>query len=116
MPDLRTKSPKPVRTPSTMVLPPTDIRRKRPPVLSFLLRLDTLRRVSRVVSLLALDLAGVFAAIFTALMVKAVLRDGEWAWTASFGEAKQSAAFAYLVTVLLFARSGLYAERAQRPG
>jgi exopolysaccharide biosynthesis polyprenyl glycosylphosphotransferase len=99
-----------------MVLPPTDIRRKRPPALSFLLRLDTLRRVSRVVSLLALDFGAVFAAIFTALMVKAVLRDSEWAWDASFGEAKQNVAFAYLVTVLLFARSGLYADRAQRPG
>src|SRR3954447_5183501 len=116
MPDIRTKTPEPVRSPSPMVLPPTDIRRKRPPALSFLLRLDTLRRGSRVVSLLALDFAAVFAAIFTALMVKAVLRDGEWAWDASFGEAKQNVAFAYLVTVLLFARSGLYADRAQRPG
>ncbi len=39
-----------------------------------------------------------------------------WAWDASFDEAKQNIAFAYLVTALLFARSGLYAERAQRPG
>ena len=31
-------------------------------------------------------------------------------------EARHTIAFAYLVTVLLFARSGLYAERAQRPG
>jgi len=68
------------------------------------------------VSLLALDFAGVFAAILTALMVKAVLREGEWAWDASLGEAQQNVAFAYLVTALLFARSGLYAERAQRPG
>ena len=49
-------------------------------------------------------------------MVKAVLRDGDWAWDASYHEARQTVAFAYLVTVLLFARSGLYAERAQRPG
>ena len=67
-------------------------------------------------SLLALDFAGVFAAIFTALMVKAVVRDDTWAWHASFDEAKKSIAFAYLVTALLFARSGLYAERSQRPG
>ena len=53
-----------------------DIRRKRPPALSFLLRWDTLRRLARVASLLALDFAGVFAAICTALMVKAVVRDG----------------------------------------
>ena len=97
-------------------LPPIDIRRKRPPALSFLLRLDTLRRVARVVSLLALDFAGIFAAIYTALMVKAVVRNGEWAWAASLDETQESVAFAYLVTALLFARSGLYAERAQRPG
>jgi exopolysaccharide biosynthesis polyprenyl glycosylphosphotransferase len=117
MPETRLKQ-DPVRTPGPprLVLPATDIRRKRPPALSFLLRMDTLRRLSRVVSLLALDFAGVFAAILTALMVKAVLRDGVWAWDASFEEAKQNVAFAYLVTALLFARSGLYAERAQRPG
>ena len=100
----------------TVTLPPIDIRRKRPPALSFLLRLDTLRRVSRVVSLLALDFAGLFAAILTALMVKAVVRDGNWAWSASLDETQENIAFAYLVTALLFARSGLYAERAQRPG
>jgi hypothetical protein len=117
MSETSTKPPEQLRTPPRPVrLPPTDIRRKRPPALSFLLRMDTLRRFCRVVSLLALDFAGVFAAIMTALMVKAVLREGDWAWDASFNEAKQNVAFAYLVTALLFARSGLYAERAQRPG
>ena len=117
MPETRVK-PDPVRTPAPprVVLPAVDIRRKRPPALSFLLRMDTLRRFARVLSLLALDFAGVFAAIITALMVKAVVRDGSWAWEASFTEAKESVAFAYLVTALLFARSGLYAERSQRPG
>src|SRR5215210_1282572 len=76
--------------PPPLVLPAFDIRRKRPPALSFLLRMDTLRRLCRVVSLLALDFAGVFAAIFTALMVKAAIRDGEWAWHASFVETKQT--------------------------
>jgi exopolysaccharide biosynthesis polyprenyl glycosylphosphotransferase len=97
-------------------LAPVDIRRKRPPLLSFLLRAETLRRFARVVTLLALDLAGLFAAIFTALMIKAVLRDSSWAWQASWHETKSTIAFAYLVTVLLFARSGLYADRAVRPG
>src|SRR5215207_8436605 len=117
MPETRVK-PDPVRTPAPprVVLPAVDIRRKRPPALSFLLRMDTLRRFARVLSLLALDFAGVFAAIITALMVKAVVRDGSWAWDESFMEAKESVAFAYLVTALLFARSSLYAERAQRPG
>jgi exopolysaccharide biosynthesis polyprenyl glycosylphosphotransferase len=97
-------------------LPAVDVRRKRPPVLSFLLRWETLRRALRVATLLALDFAGLFAAIFAALMLKALLRDGELAWHASRVETSETIAFAYLVTVLLFARSGMYAERAQRPG
>jgi exopolysaccharide biosynthesis polyprenyl glycosylphosphotransferase len=99
-----------------VVLPPIDVRRKRPPALSFLLRLETLRRASRVASLLLLDFAGLLAALIVALMVKAVLREHHWAWGASYQEARHTVAFAYLVTALLFARSGLYAERAQRPG
>src|ERR687898_913234 len=96
MSETSTKPPEQVQAPSRpLVLSPTDIRRKRRPALSFLLRMDTLRRCSRVVSLLVLDFAAVFAAIMTALMVKAVLRDGQWAWTASFEEAKQTVAFAY---------------------
>jgi len=97
-------------------LPLVDVRRKRPPVLAFLLRLETLRRALRVVSLLAIDFFGVFAAIYVALMVKAVVRYGEWAWHASYVETRENVAFASLVTVLLFARSGLYSSRAERPG
>jgi exopolysaccharide biosynthesis polyprenyl glycosylphosphotransferase len=97
-------------------LAPVDVRRKRPPALAFLLRWETLRKAMRVVTLLALDLFGVFAAIYVALMVKAVLRYGDWAWDPSYQEARHTVAFASLVTVLLFARSGLYASRAERPG
>jgi hypothetical protein len=46
-----------------------DIRRKRPPALSLLMRMSTAWRVARVVSLLALDFAGVALAIFTALVL-----------------------------------------------
>ena len=67
-----------------VTLPPVDVRRKRPPALAFLLRLETLRKALRVLSLLVIDVAGVFAAIYVALMVKAVLRYGEWAWHASY--------------------------------
>ena len=41
-----------------VVLPPVDVRRKRPPALSFLLRMETLRKALRVLSLLVLDFAG----------------------------------------------------------
>ncbi len=50
-----------------------DMRSKRPPAVSFLLRMETVRRVARVLSLLALDLVGVALAIFTALASKEVV-------------------------------------------
>src|ERR1700736_3554000 len=92
-----------------------DMRRKRPPALAFLLRVDTARRLPRVISLLALDFAGVALAILTALMLKAAVRD-HVQLSPALHETERILAFAYLLTALLFARSGLYAERAQRPG
>jgi exopolysaccharide biosynthesis polyprenyl glycosylphosphotransferase len=92
-----------------------DVRSRRSPALSFLLRWDTLRRAARVVTLLALDLAAIFLAIFTALCLKALVRDA-WDPRGSWTQAKDYVPFAFLVASLLFARSGLYADRAQRPG
>jgi exopolysaccharide biosynthesis polyprenyl glycosylphosphotransferase len=91
------------------------MRRKRPPAIAFLLRVETARRLARVLSLLALDFAGLALAIFTALALKeAVL--GHFSVTSAYTETRHILAFSYLVMALLFARSGLYATRAQRPG
>jgi len=95
--------------------PNQDVRRKRPPLLSFLLRMDTLRRGGRVLTLVALDIAGVFLAILTALLVKAAIRDSA-DLDVAFQQTKDLVALATLVTLLLFARSGLYSDRGQRPG
>jgi exopolysaccharide biosynthesis polyprenyl glycosylphosphotransferase len=92
-----------------------DIRRKRPPALSFLLRMATARRLARVLSLLALDFGGVALAIFTALVLKEAVH-GRVNTAHAYHGTRQFLAFAYLLTALLFARSGLYAERALRPG
>ncbi|MDQ4125302.1 MAG: sugar transferase [Actinomycetota bacterium] len=121
-PETRPHSPAPLPrtqqhqpTAASLPLPEYDVRRKRPPLLSFLLRMDTLRSAARVVSLLAVDFAGVFAAILTALALKdAVL--GDVVMRQSFDQTLDIVAFAYLVTVLLFARSDLYARRSARPG
>ena len=102
---------------ATAALPAQDVRRRKPPLLSFLLRTEMLRRGLRVLTLLVVDFAALFGALFTALMVKALLVGSRIdPWTASYQEAADTIAFAYLVTALLFARSGLYADRAQRPG
>jgi exopolysaccharide biosynthesis polyprenyl glycosylphosphotransferase len=97
------------------LLPERDIRAKRPPALSFLLRMSTVRRLGRVISLLALDFAGVALAIFTALLLKEVVH-GHVQPVHARESTEHFLPFAYLLTALLFARSGLYAERALRPG
>jgi exopolysaccharide biosynthesis polyprenyl glycosylphosphotransferase len=96
-------------------LPVRDVRRKRPPALSFLLRWETARKVARVVTLLALDFAGVSLGIFTALILKAAVV-GPLNWDNAVHGTKDVVSFAYLLTVLLFARSQLYADRPVRPG
>ena len=101
--------------PAPVVLPDRDVRRKRPALLAFLLRIETLRRSARVLSLLVLDCFGVGAALFTALWVKlSILSDGSagQAWD----ETRHWVAFGYLITVLMFARADLYADRPRRPG
>src|ERR671935_1971873 len=107
----RTSSPSPADAPFAE----RDVRRKRPPALSFLLRMDTLRRVARALSLLALDLAAIFLAIVTALALKAAARDA-LDLSIAFNQAKDYVSFAFLVTALLFAKAGLYGDRAVRPG
>ena len=109
----------PERTSSSLPAEPPfverDVRRKRPPALSFLLRMDTMRRFTRGLSLLALDFAALFLAILTALCLKAAAR-GAWDFHVSFNQTKDYVTFAFLVTALLFAKSGLYGDRAVRPG
>ena len=92
-----------------------DIRRKRPPALAMLVHLTTLRRGGRVLALLALDFAAVALAIFTALVLKEAVHGSVAAETALHGT-EEFLPFAYLLTALLFANSGLYGERALRPG
>jgi exopolysaccharide biosynthesis polyprenyl glycosylphosphotransferase len=101
--------------PAPLALPERDVRRKRPPLLLFLLRVETLRRIVRVATLLVLDYIGVAGALFTALLVKLALQ-GQFDIAAAWRDGRPWVAFAYLVTVLMFARADLYADRARRPG
>ena len=96
-------------------LPDRDVRAGRPLILRSILRFDTLRALLRVATLGALDLVGLFLAIYTALVVKAAIRSPEQL-DQMWGQANEYFPLAALVMLLLFARSGLYRERAQRPG
>jgi exopolysaccharide biosynthesis polyprenyl glycosylphosphotransferase len=95
--------------------PDRDVRAKRPPAISFLLRISTLRRGARILMLLGLDFAGVALAIFTALVLKEAVH-GNVTFSRDLHSTEQFLPFCYLLTALLFANSGLYSERALRPG
>jgi FlaA1/EpsC-like NDP-sugar epimerase len=96
-------------------LPDRDVRAGKPLMLSGVLRFDTLRALARVTTLAALDLVGLFLAIYTALVVKTAIVHPEQLGQ-MWGQAQEYAPLAGLVMLLLFARSGLYRDRAQRPG
>ena len=96
-------------------LPHRDVRARRPPFFGSILRLDLARRLTRVATLAVLDAAGIYLALLTALELKLVVR-GESDIAAAWELTQDYAPLAVLVTILLFARSGLYGERAVRPG
>ncbi len=92
-----------------------DVRARKPNVVAALMSSHAIERAARVASLLALDLLGTIAALFTALAVKQLVQDTfvldrVWSTTTEY------APFVFLVTALLFARSGLYSRREARPG
>jgi len=74
-----------------------------------------MRKIARVLSLLALDYVGVVGALYTALMLKLAVHD-DFNLSVGWDETRHWIAFAYLVTVLMFARADLYADRPRRPG
>ena len=92
-----------------------DVRRRRPSALAFLLKLDTLRRMVRIVTLLGLDAVGIYAALLTTLELKSQVRGGS-TLAENTSQAYHYATFTFILTALLFARSGLYADRSSRPG
>ncbi len=106
----------PVTTPVEIPLPHQDVRRKKPPALSFLLRMETVRKLGRFGSLLLLDFLAINLAIFTALIVKMVIYGEPNILARAQDETHETVPFAFLLTALLFAKAGLYGDRALRPG
>jgi exopolysaccharide biosynthesis polyprenyl glycosylphosphotransferase len=92
-----------------------DVRARRPQLTSALRQARAPQRFGRVASLLALDFGSVFAAIFTALAVKELVR-GNFVLDRVSGQAWEYFPFVFLVTALVFALSGLYGSREERPG
>src|SRR5438128_1901672 len=102
-----------VRAPEPLVVP-RDVRARRP-LARWILHAEVIRRLMRVGLLAALDVAALLMAIWTALEAKATIR-GQSNLSLSFDQAQDVAPLACLITLLLFARSGLYGDRSARPG
>jgi exopolysaccharide biosynthesis polyprenyl glycosylphosphotransferase len=104
-------------TSTAVDLPARDMRAPDRLLRSPLIRWETFRRMLRVVVLSIGDAACVFLAIWVALELKARIRSGaDYDFGFFFDQATEYAPLACLVTILLFARSDLYADRARRPG
>ncbi len=117
-PPLTARAQAPVRRTPEEALPAKsdrDVRSKRPPALSFVLRMDTLRRGLRVLSLLALDLCGLSLAIFTALALKAAVLSSFDAHQAYQGT-RSILAFAYLLDRLAVRPLGPVCRALPAPG
>lgn len=107
---------KELKPPEGLALPTQDVRARRPALLRGLVAAKVLRRLTRVAVLMTLDIAGVMLAIFTALLIKSEWTLGSADLDLLQNQTKDFAPLACLVTVLLFARSDLYTDRAARPG
>jgi exopolysaccharide biosynthesis polyprenyl glycosylphosphotransferase len=106
---------KELREVQPVTLPDRDVRAGKPLLLRAVLRFETFRAIARVATLAFLDLAGLFLAIYTALVLKTAIVNPDQL-SQMWGQAKDYAPLAGLVMLLLFARSGLYRDRVQRPG
>ncbi len=97
-----------------LVALPRDVRAKRPYLVSLLLRMEWIRRATRVLVLMGLDFLGLALALMVALAIKQAILVGGFVINQS--QIEHLLPFAFLVTALLFARNGLYGVRETRPG
>src|SRR5918912_84650 len=92
-----------------------DVRARQQNLLAARRQAHAPQRLGRVLSLLALDLGAIWSAIFTALAFKELVR-GTFVLDKVSAQAWDYLPFVFLVTALVFALSGLYASREERPG
>ena len=113
---------KPAARPASSERPPPpapvgDIRSGHPRVLSPSLFRSFLRRVASVSSLVFLDLCGLTLGLYAALIVREIYHGADsLLWGVVWRVETDWLPFLALVTVLVFWRAGLYAERGHRAG
>ena len=91
------------------------VRSQQAPLLAELVQQRTTRAFGRIASLLVIDYLSIGAALIGWLSLKAWLK-GNFDWAVVNQQVDRYITFAFLVSVLMFARHDLYKERARRPG
>jgi exopolysaccharide biosynthesis polyprenyl glycosylphosphotransferase len=92
-----------------------DIRAGRPQVFGSSVS-TLLRRAASIVALIVLDLCGLVLGLYSALILRSVYYGEDVLWGVLWRVETDWLPFLALVTILVFWRAGLYAEREQRGG
>src|SRR5947199_3624431 len=95
---------------------PTDVRAATPPILRVTHLAPALRRVASITALAAIDVAGVTAGLFAALVLREIYYGRTINWHGLWQAERDWLPFLILVTLLVFAQGNLYADRERRPG
>ena len=95
---------------------PTDVRAATPPILRTTHLAPALRRVASITALAAIDVAGVTAGLFAALVLREIYYGRTINWHGLWQAETDWLPFLILVTLLVFAQGNLYADRERRPG
>jgi exopolysaccharide biosynthesis polyprenyl glycosylphosphotransferase len=95
---------------------PTDVRAATPPILRVTHLAPALRRVASITALAAIDVAGVTAGLFAALVLREIYYGRAINWHGLWQAETDWLPFLILVTLLVFAQGNLYADRERRPG
>ena len=93
-----------------------DIRRRLPLVLVPAGIVAAATLAARLLSLVAVDLLGLTAGVYSALVLRELWIGASPSWDGLWQTAADWLGFLALVTVLVFAQAGLYAPRDRRPG
>src|SRR5919201_3710980 len=98
-------------------LPPLDVRAGRPYLLSRSGLTVAARRLASITALVAIDLGGLTLGLYAALGLREVYYGNHpILWHVLWKVETAWLPFLTLITVLVFAQAGLYAERERRPG
>src|SRR5436190_22054483 len=95
---------------------PVDIRSRRPFFLTGSQLTAAGRRIASIAALVAFDLAGLVLGLYAALVLRELYYGTPVLWGVIWRVETDWLPFLTLITALVFAQAGLYAEREHRPG